>query len=84
MEIYTEAEFAEMLKMPTRVVADIRKRENWPHLRFGRSIRYTAEHVDEIMRTHITTDSSRGSEAEEHGRLPGQTSRSAAYNYRRR
>lgn len=77
MEVLTEAELAELLKMPLATVGDLRKRENWPHLRFGRSVRYTAEQVAEIVRTHTTVSNPRRSEVEELMRKTGMTRRSA-------
>lgn len=79
MEIYTEAELAEQLKMPLTTLGELRKRENWPHLRFGRSVRYTAEQVEQIVRSHTTTDNPHRSEVEELARRTGLTKRSAAH-----
>jgi hypothetical protein len=55
-----------------RTVADWRRRYGWPHLTVGRSVRYTPEHVEQILRSHQAATGPKPTA------LPGQTRRSAS------
>ncbi len=46
---YTEEEAAAVLKIEARLLRDLRKRHNLPHTRFSKYVRYTPDHVREIV-----------------------------------
>lgn len=79
--LHTDADLAETFGVPEKTIANWRRRYDWPHVLVGRSIRYTAEQVDEIVRQHTQTPVGTSSTVTA---LPGQTARSAAYNNRGR
>jgi hypothetical protein len=56
-----------------RKVAEWRRRYGWPHITVGRTVRYTPEHVEQILRKHQAATSTATVTA-----LPGQTKRSAS------
>lgn len=56
-----------------RKVGDWRRRYDWPHITVGRTIRYTPEQVEQILRKHQVTAPAKKAAA-----LPGQTKRSAS------
>lgn len=69
-ELVTEKQLAERFGISVKKVAELRRRHDWPHVRFGRfDIRYTEEQVERIL-TMQTRAARPG--------LPGQTARSAA------
>lgn len=82
--IYTEAELADLLKLPAATLGELRRRENWTHLRFGRSVRYTSEQVEEIVKRHTTVNDPQRSEVEELMRRTGLTRRGAQNTINRR
>lgn len=49
----THADLAERLNLPLSTVVDLRRREGWPHVRFGKSVRFTEEQFAEIVATHV-------------------------------
>lgn len=49
----THADLAERLNMPLSTVVELRTREGWPHVRIGRTVRFTDEQIDEIVASHI-------------------------------
>lgn len=49
---FTETQLADALGVAPAVVAGWRRRYGWPHLRIGRTIRYTVEQVAQIKRMH--------------------------------
>lgn len=53
-------------------VGEWRRKHGWPHLTVGRTVRYTPEHVEQILRQHQAAVSSTPTA------LPGQTKRSAS------
>jgi hypothetical protein len=55
-----------------RTVADWRRRYDWPHITVGRTVRYTPEHVEQILAQHQTTTGPALTS------IPGQTRRSAS------
>lgn len=54
LEMFTEAEAGQAFKLHTdpskaeRAMADLRRRHDFPHVRAGREVRYTQEHLREI------------------------------------
>lgn len=52
----THADIAERLNMPLSTVVELRKREGWPHLRFGKSVRFTEEMVAQIVASHVVSE----------------------------
>lgn len=60
-------------------VAIWRRAYNWPCVKFGRQVRYTEEHVQEILRMqeHRTGPTPKAIAAKKTGVIPGQTARSA-------
>jgi hypothetical protein len=67
----TDADLAERLGATEAQVVKLRQRYGWPHLKFGRRIRYTEADVKRIEAMHHV-------EAEKATGLPGQTALSAA------
>ncbi len=49
LEIYNEAEAAAALRIEPRQLADLRRRLDLPHINFGSKIRYTRDHLTEIV-----------------------------------
>lgn len=91
--LYTLDELAESFQLPKSTLAELCKREGWPHHRLGRAIRFTGEQVEDILANHLVSPGPRREESpfpgyrghrarSSDGRLPGQTERSAALNYR--
>ena len=52
----THADIADRLNMPLSTVVELRKREGWPHCRFGKAVRFTEEQAAEIVAQHIVID----------------------------
>lgn len=72
-----------MLKVPVRRIAELRRRENWQHVRLGKQVPYTTEQVEQILRCHTRADDPHRSELDEFTRRTGMTERSAAYHFKR-
>lgn len=52
-KLVTEEQLAEALGLTLEKVRDLRRREGWPHVRFGRlEIRFTADQVTAIIDAH--------------------------------
>ncbi|MFS3128655.1 helix-turn-helix domain-containing protein [Nocardioides sp. Bht2] len=45
---FTEAELAGRLGLSLNTVRTLRQQHDWPHLRFGRAVRYTEEQIERI------------------------------------
>lgn len=72
-DFYTEADLAEMLNATERRIGEWRRIYSWPHLRIGRTIRFTQNDVEQIVAKHA-----REAEAEPLAvTIAGQTKRSA-------
>lgn len=78
---YTPLQLADELQLPgrddrarERHVLELRLKYGWPALKIGRAVRFTREHVEEILRS---SGSKVTAPAPEQVALPGQTSRSA-------
>ena len=52
----THADIADRLKLPVSTVVELRKREGWPHVRFGKAVRFTEEQYAEIVATHVVSE----------------------------
>lgn len=53
--LLTPADLAEQLRITERQVLDLRRAHSWPCVRLSRkSIRFTADQADEIVRRHVT------------------------------
>lgn len=50
VEVFTEAEAAEQLRVSERTIADLRRAELIPFCRFNNQSRYTRQHINEICR----------------------------------
>lgn len=72
-ELLTDADLAQAFGAPEKTIANWRRRYDWPHITVGRSIRYTPENVEQILRRHQVTAAATAPNA-----IPGQTQRSAA------
>lgn len=70
--IFSEAELGEIFDESERKVADWRRAYGWPHVRIGRTVRYTQAQVEQILAKH-----SREAAAPTAVALAGQTKRSA-------
>lgn len=71
----TDADLAERFDEPEWKIAKWRQRYGWPHMKFGRQVRYTEADVAAIERLHRV-------ETEAPKALPGQTVLSAARSSR--
>jgi hypothetical protein len=49
IEIYDEAEAAALLRIEPRQLADLRRRLELPHIAFGPKVRYSKQHIGEIV-----------------------------------
>lgn len=49
IQLFTEREAAERLRITTRQLADLRRAENLPHVRLGRDVRYTKQNLLQII-----------------------------------
>ena len=64
LEIYTEEEAAEILKIERpQLLADLRRRHDLPHFLAGREPRYTKEHLAEICRRLEVNSRAKGGKA---------------------
>ena len=68
----THADLAARLSLPLSTVVELRKKEKWPHERFGRAVRFTDEQIEQIIATHTTVDETKAPDM-----FAGQTKRSA-------
>jgi hypothetical protein len=75
MNLMTEAELAaETLKLDVEKVAELRRRQKWPHVRLGRfDVRYTDEQVAAIVAMQTVKPKT----TKPATNLAGQTARSA-------
>lgn len=71
-ELLSPADLAEALGLTEQRVMDLRRHYRWPHVRLGRTIRFTPEQVEQIIASH-----SRESEASPVD-LSGRTARSTS------
>lgn len=72
-ELLSDADLAQAFDAPEKTIANWRRRYDWPHVLVGQTIRYTPEHVEQILRRHEVTAPANAPTA-----LPGQTRRSAS------
>lgn len=49
LDVFTEAEAAAVLKLTETSLAAYRRDNDLPHLRFGSMVRYTRQHLDQIV-----------------------------------
>ena len=68
----SHADLADLLNLPLSTTIELRKREQWPHMRFGRKVRFTDEQVDQILAQHASVDAAKAPPI-----FAGQTPRSA-------
>lgn len=52
LKLYSPAELAEVFGVSERQLMDWRRSNGWPSVRIGRTIRFTQDHVDEILARH--------------------------------
>lgn len=51
--LLTPADLGKVLRIPEAQVLDLRRKHDWPHVRLSRkSIRFTAEQVEQIVAQH--------------------------------
>lgn len=50
--LHTEEDLAEKLRVSPRMAAEWRREFDWPCLKFKRRVRFTDEHVAEILARH--------------------------------
>ncbi len=78
--IFTAAQLAEMFGVDEEKVLEWRLRYSWPSFKIGRQVRFTGEHLEQIIAKHSGGDASPvvddGSEISV--LLEGQTKRSAS------
>lgn len=73
----THSDVAERLNLPLSTTVELRKREGWPHHRFGKAIRFTEDQVAEIIASHAVTVSGREEKPTFEGMRPSRQRRSA-------
>lgn len=75
MKLHTEHDLAELLTIEPAKAAELRRRNNWPHVRLGRfDVRYTDSQVEQIIASQSVT-----AKRDDIAKLAsGQSSRSAA------
>ncbi|WP_459982630.1 helix-turn-helix domain-containing protein [Nocardioides sp. AN3] len=71
----TTADLAEYFNVPERRIYEWRVEHDWPCVKIGRTIRFTDEHVAEIMARHTVTGEARATQPQP---LFVRTKRSAA------
>lgn len=71
----TPAELAEMLHVSESTVLEWRRAKRWPSWKVGRTIRFTPEHVEQIVAQHLVQPTR--VEDTPQVAIAGQTSRSA-------
>ena len=52
LPLKTHEDLAERLNLPLSTIVGLRKREGWPHIKLGRAIRFTEEHIEQIIASH--------------------------------
>lgn len=75
-EYTTPAELAEKLGVTEAKVLEWRRQHAWPSLKIGKTIRFTAEQVEQIIARHTSTP--KHTTAATPILIDGQTKRSAA------
>ena len=56
MSLLTPADLAEDLRITETQILELRRRHNWPCVRFGhKTIRFTPEQAELIIAQHVTT-----------------------------
>lgn len=78
-DIHTTDELATILGTSAAQIDRWRKRYDWPHVKIGRTIRFTGSQVEEILARHTVRAGGR-TEPRLPGQLPGQTQLSAIRN----
>lgn len=78
-EVRTTDELAALLGTSAAQIDQWRKRYGWPHVKIGRTVRFTTSQVDEILARHTVRDGGK-TEPRVPGQLPGQTRLSALRN----
>lgn len=73
----THADLAERLNLPLSTTVELRKREGWPHCRFGKAVRFTEEQAAQIVASHIVADGAAETSAFPGHRVPRQRGRSS-------
>lgn len=71
----TPADLAELLNTSEANVLQWRRQYGWPSLKMGKTIRFTADHVEQILAKHANRPQK--AETEAPVKLAGQTKRSA-------
>lgn len=74
MKTYTPAELAEMLHTTKANVLQWRRQHGWPSVQVGKTIRFTPEHVEQILAKHSVKPVKKVAAAPV---IAGQTKRSA-------
>lgn len=77
MNLLTEADLAGRLQVTPEQVREWRRQYHWPCTKFGRTIRFTEQQVERIIRAHEVDPTM---PMNYRGVLPGQTRLSAARN----
>lgn len=70
-DLLTPAEVAKRLRITPKKVMELRRANGWPHVKLGRSIRFTPQQVEQIIGKQSVSPST------SHVALPGQTAASA-------
>lgn len=79
MNLSTDAELADLLKLTTEEVRRFCRERDWPHVRPKRSVwLFTDAQVEQIVVMQSKAHQPRRDPGRSAGRLPGQTDRSAA------
>lgn len=79
MNLSTDAELANLLKLTVEEVRRFCRERDWPHVRPKRSVwLFTDDQVEQIVAMQSKAHPQRRDPGRGSGRLPGQTDRSAA------
>lgn len=73
-DTFTPADVADMLHTTEANVLQWRRQHGWPSVKVGKTIRFTQEHVEQILAKHTVTPAKAAAGAPV--AIPGQTKRS--------
>lgn len=78
-QIYTDTELAEEFGIELKKFHELRRRRNWPCVKFGRfDVRFTEAQREAILRSQTETERPKAKGGPKAGPIKGLTTRSAA------
>lgn len=75
MNLYTDADLADVFGVTERRIAEWRRQFGWPHVKTGRQVRYTDAQLEQIVASHSNAGEKRDRFSV---KVAGQTKRSAS------